>query len=89
MPKRQSSPGERLRATRLALGLTLRDVHGKPQIGAEASEQEIHFARKPAARFRGEEYNPQPSPAVHSRACLPLRSERTVGLVRRSTPLNA
>jgi transcriptional regulator with XRE-family HTH domain len=27
MPKRQSSPGERLRATRLALGLTLRDVH--------------------------------------------------------------
>jgi len=27
MPKRQSSPGERLRVTRLALGLTLRDVH--------------------------------------------------------------
>jgi transcriptional regulator with XRE-family HTH domain len=27
MPKRRSTPGERLRATRWALGLTLRDVH--------------------------------------------------------------
>lgn len=27
MPKRRCSPGERLRATRWALGLTLRDVH--------------------------------------------------------------
>jgi len=27
MPTRRSSPGERLRATRWALGLTLRDVH--------------------------------------------------------------
>jgi transcriptional regulator with XRE-family HTH domain len=27
MPKHRSSPGERLRATRSALGITLRDVH--------------------------------------------------------------
>ena len=27
MPTRRSTPGERLRATRWALGLTLRDVH--------------------------------------------------------------
>src|SRR5438128_869195 len=61
--------------------------HGKHQIGAEASEQKVHFARKPAARFRGEEYNPQPSQAVHAGPRLRLRSERNAGLVRRSTPL--
>jgi len=52
MPKRQSSPGERLRAIRLALKLTLRDVQTTShEIGAEASKQKVHSARKPAARL--------------------------------------
>ncbi len=61
--------------------------HGKHQIGSEASKQKVHSARKPTARLRGEEYNPQPSQAVHAGARLRLRSQRTARLVRRSTPL--
>jgi hypothetical protein len=53
-----------------------------------AGGRKVHSARKPAARFRGEEYNPQPSQAVHAGTRLRLRSKTTAGLVRRSTPLN-
>jgi hypothetical protein len=60
---------------------------GKHEIGAEASRPKVNSAFKPAARFRGERYNPQHSPAVHLGASLRLRYTRTAGVVRRSTSL--
>lgn len=66
---------------------TPRCPYGKHEIGAEASKPKVNSACKPAARLRGERYNPQHSQAVHTGASLRLRYTGTAGVVRRSTLL--
>ncbi len=63
--------------------------HGKPETGAEASQQKVHCTDQPSARNRSEKHSSQPSQAVHGSACLWLRTERNCGLVRHSAFPNA